>query len=88
MVRRAVCLFRCTPGFLVVCTVDGRCVEMAGSAAAIWDALPEPTAPPVPVVEIVNRLAVEHVMPAPVVNADVAAVIGSLVEVGCATVAG
>lgn len=55
--RRADVLWRTAGGYLAVCTPSGRCVEVGGSAAAVWAALPTAPAAPVPLAELVHLLA-------------------------------
>ena len=83
-VRRAPSLHRTAPGFVVVASVAGRSVEMAGSAAAIWTALPEPDADPLPFDELIEQLVAAHGISAEIAERDASAVLQSLEEIGCA----
>ena len=81
--RRADVLWRVAGGYLVVCTPDGRCVEVGGSAAAVWAALPTAPAPPVPLADLVPRLAGESNARLAEVEPVVHAVLAALESHGC-----
>ena len=83
MVRRAPSLWRATDDYAVVAAVDGRSAELAGSAVAVWLALPSADEPSVPVDELVAQLAVAHGAPFDDVARDVATVISALEDIGC-----
>lgn len=83
VVGRGAVLSRSVAGFVAVCSPAGDCVELAGSAVAVWEALPELSSPPVHVGVLVDRLAAAHAADVSVVAADVAAVLGVLIEAGC-----
>jgi Coenzyme PQQ synthesis protein D (PqqD) len=83
LLHREPVLSRLAPGFAVICTIDGRCVEMAGSAVDIWEAIPRDGSP-VAVTELVAALVATHRLDRQVVEDAVAAVVAELVEAGCA----
>ena len=57
---------------------------MAGSAAAIWAALPEPEQEPIPMTELVAQLVATHGISAEVAQRDALAVLASLEAIDCA----
>lgn len=83
-VGRAPSLSRSTAGFVVVASVSGRYVEMAGSAAAIWAMLPPPDQPMISFLGLVAALVAAHGVTAEVAARDAAAVLESLEAIGCA----
>lgn len=87
-VRRTPSVFRNTGTYVVVASVDGRCLELAGSAAMIWMAIPGPTEPPTSAAVLAENLSREHDVALDVVAADVALVIDALEKAGCATTFG
>jgi hypothetical protein len=82
--RRGPALWRATPGFLTVSAVDGRSVQAAGSAAAIWQMLPGHDEAPVAVDALVARLAEDHGVAVELVERDTKRVLGALESIGCA----
>ena len=84
IVRRLPCLSRVAPGFVVVCSPAGTCVEMGGAAAAIWQAMPGPAEPPVAFAELVAQLAATYGVPFDVLAQDASAVIAAWEVAGCA----
>jgi hypothetical protein len=84
-VRRTASLFRSTPGFVVVASASGNVVEIGGSGAAIWAALPEPGEPPVEFGDLLTQLVAMHGITREVAERDATAVLQSLESIGCAT---
>ena len=83
-VQRAPSLSRTAPGFVVVASQDGRCVEMGGSAAAIWSELPDPDSEPISIPQLVALLVARFGISADTAARDALAVLESLEEIGCA----
>lgn len=67
----------------MVCAPDGTCLEMGGSAAAIWQALPGPDEPPAAFHALVGELAAAHGVEPEVAARDVDAAIRAWEAVGC-----
>jgi hypothetical protein len=86
-VRRSAALWRSTPGFLVVAAIDGSSVEMGGSAASIWQALPGEHDTPIEVEDVIRHLAERYDTAPATVAGDVVRVLESLDEIGCVSVA-
>lgn len=85
MVRRAKVLTRRTDDFAVACTVDGRCIEMSGTARLIWLSLPDHDEPALPISQLVADLAEIYEVDVDVIADDVATAIAQFVDSGCAT---
>ena len=83
-VRREPALFRVAPGFVVVASVAGGSVEMAGSAAAIWAALPTPDQEPIEIATLVQQLVVAYGIDPEHAERDARTVIESLEAISCA----
>lgn len=86
VLRRAEVLSRSCAGLLIVASTAGVCVELAGTAVPVWEAIPDAWSPPVPLARIVEHVAELFDVDADVVSADCAAMIVSLVESGCVVV--
>ena len=82
--RRAPLLSRAFPGFVVVCSVDGRCTQLSGSAVHVWHALPESDEPPVEFGHLIERLTADHGIAATVAQRDASSVLRTLEAIGCA----
>jgi len=82
--RRGPAVWRAVDGFVTVASPDGRSVRAAGSAAAIWDLLPDPGHPSIDVAEIVDRLATEHRADLNAVASDTRRVLVAWEAIGCA----
>ncbi|HAP77524.1 MAG TPA: hypothetical protein DCR14_15770 [Acidimicrobiaceae bacterium] len=76
-------LWRTAGGYLVVCAPSGACVEIGGSAASVWAALPVAPDGAVPVDALVQQLADESATAPSEVEPVVRAVLDVLQRHGC-----
>lgn len=79
LVRRGDVLWRSAPGFLALCTVDGRVTTVSGSADVIWALLDSPAS----MGALVTAVADVYDVAPEVVSADIGATIESLRALGC-----
>jgi hypothetical protein len=80
-VRKHELLVRFAPNFVAVARVDGSTVTLVGSGAAVWKWLDEPRT----VVEIANELAQVYTAESARIAADIAPLLGQLVQSGFVT---
>lgn len=76
-------LWRAAGGYLVMCTADGACVEIGGSAASVWAALPDAPSEGISVQELVQHLVERSSAPPAEVEPVVREVLDVFERHGC-----